>query len=135
MSKELEEAIEILDKFKTIKILYGNTYAMLLEDLEKLQQAIETVLNYIEILETAVNNKYPYVIGGRTLYAKLQQYNKEDLIKAYLSLRNETEQLIEENENSIPKKKIEEKIKENKINIAGLEIVIVKDLQELLEEK
>lgn len=39
-----EEAIKILNKFKTIKILYGNTFAMLVEDLEKLQQAIENIL-------------------------------------------------------------------------------------------
>lgn len=48
MNKELEEAIKVLNRFKSIKILYGNTFAMHLEDLEQLQQAIETVLNYID---------------------------------------------------------------------------------------
>ena len=41
MNKELEEAIKRLDKFKSIKILYGNTFAITLQDLEKLQKAIE----------------------------------------------------------------------------------------------
>ncbi len=48
MNKKLKEAIEKLNRFKSIKTLYGNTFAMHLEDLEQLQQAIETVLNYID---------------------------------------------------------------------------------------
>lgn len=114
---ELKEAVELLKEmqdnaliacrcYKTGGILYRDKKA------EQKVNAIETVLNYIEILETATNNRYPYVIGGRTLYSKLQQLNKEDLIKAYLRLRNETEQHIKETENSIPKQLIEEKIKE-----------------------
>lgn len=67
---------------------------------------LETILNYIEILETATNNRYPYVIGGRTLYSRLQQVSKEYLIKDYLRLRNETEQLIKDIENSISKEVI-----------------------------
>lgn len=46
--EEIEESIKILNKFNSIKILYGNTFAMLLEDVEQLQQAIEIALNYIE---------------------------------------------------------------------------------------
>ncbi len=71
-------------------------------------EAIETVLDYIKILERATDNKYYYVVGGRTLYSRLSELKKEDLIKAYLRLRNEVNQYIKEN--SIPKKKIENKI-------------------------
>ena len=38
-------------------------------------------------------------------------------------------------ENSIPKDKIREKIEDEKINISGLEVVAVEDLEELLEGK
>ena len=40
-----EEVIERLNRFKTIKVLYGNTFAIHLEQLKQLQNDIETVLN------------------------------------------------------------------------------------------
>lgn len=43
-----EEAIERLNRYKTIKVLYGNTFAIHLEQLEQLQNDIETVLNLLE---------------------------------------------------------------------------------------
>ena len=43
-----EEVIERLNRFKTIKVLYGNTFSMHLEQLEQLQNAIETVLSELE---------------------------------------------------------------------------------------
>lgn len=43
-----KEAIEELNRFKTIKVLYGNTFAIHLEQLEQLQNDIETVLNLLE---------------------------------------------------------------------------------------
>lgn len=48
MNKELEEAKERLNNFKTIKILYGNTYAMHLEQLEQLQNDIELALKALD---------------------------------------------------------------------------------------
>lgn len=48
MNKELEETIERLNNFKTIKILYGNTFAMHLQQLEQLQQDIKIVLQALE---------------------------------------------------------------------------------------
>lgn len=105
MNKKLEETVEflkqMLKEYKMFKDIQNEKF----EDTDKIYKHLETVLNYINVLETAVNNKYPYVMGGRTLYARLQQCNKEDLIKAYLRLRNETEQLIKEN--SISKEKVE----------------------------
>ena len=43
-----KEVIERLNRFKTIKVLYGNTFSMHLEQLEQLQNDIETVLNLLE---------------------------------------------------------------------------------------
>ena len=43
-----EEVIERLNRFKTMKVLYGNTFAIHLEQLEQLQNDIETVLNLLE---------------------------------------------------------------------------------------
>ena len=46
--KELEEAIEKLKDFKSIKILYGNTFAMHIAQLKDIQKAIETVLQALQ---------------------------------------------------------------------------------------
>ena len=43
-----KEVIERLNRFKTIKVLYGNTFTIHLEQLEQLQNDIETVLNLLE---------------------------------------------------------------------------------------
>ncbi len=117
MNKELEEAMSNL-KGIDIKFFLNGNYEQsnyIVDRANEVNKYIETILNYIEILETATNNRYPYVTGGRTLYSKLQQLNKEYLIKDYLRLRNETEQLIKEKENSIPIEVIKNKIKEEKI--------------------
>ena len=55
MTKE-QEAIERLNRFKTIKVLYGNTFAMTTEQLITLQEDIETVLNMLKDLQR--ENKY-----------------------------------------------------------------------------
>ena len=47
MTKE-QEIIERLNRFKTIKVLYGNTFAMTTEQLRTLQEDIETALNIIK---------------------------------------------------------------------------------------
>lgn len=46
-----EQAIENLKDFKSISILYGNTFTMFLEQLKKYQEATETVLNLITKLQ------------------------------------------------------------------------------------
>lgn len=48
MTKEQEEAIERLNRFKTIEILYGNTFAMHIEQLKTVQGDIETVLSMLQ---------------------------------------------------------------------------------------
>lgn len=46
-----EQAIENLKDFKSINVLYGNTFVMFLEQLKKYQESIEIVLNLITRLE------------------------------------------------------------------------------------
>lgn len=48
MTKEQEEAIERLNRFKTIEILYGNTFAMHIEQLKTVQKDIDTVLSMLK---------------------------------------------------------------------------------------
>ena len=47
MTKE-QEAIERINRFKTIKVLYGNTFVIHTEQLKTLQKDIETVLNMLK---------------------------------------------------------------------------------------
>ena len=114
---ELEKAIKIFEdklNYLQARIVIAKddpqSKKSYIKEMSDEKQAIETVLNYITILERATDNKYCYVKGGRTLYSRLKELEKEDLIKAYLRLRNETNQYIKEN--SIPRKKVEDKIKE-----------------------
>lgn len=48
MTKEQEKGIERLNRFKTIEILYGNTFAMHIEQLKTVQGDIETVLSMLQ---------------------------------------------------------------------------------------
>jgi len=60
MNKEQEEAIERLNRFKTIEILYSNTFAMYIEQLKTLQEDIETVLSMLQ--EQQEENKKKQVL-------------------------------------------------------------------------
>ena len=51
MTEEEKKAIEDLKDFKSISILYGNTFTIFLEQLKKYQEATDTVLNLIEKLQ------------------------------------------------------------------------------------
>ena len=55
MKMNEEEAIERLNRYKTIKVLYGNTFAMHLEQLEQLKNDIDTVLNLLEKKDKVIN--------------------------------------------------------------------------------
>ena len=47
MNDEEKKAIQNLKDFKSIKIMYGNTFVMFLEQLKKYQQATDAALNLI----------------------------------------------------------------------------------------
>lgn len=51
----MEEVVERLKRFKTIDVLYGNTFCMHLEQLVALQQDIDTVLQLLEQKDNKIN--------------------------------------------------------------------------------
>lgn len=51
LSEYEKKAIEDLNSFKSIRILYGNKFTMFLEQLEKYQQATDIALNLITKLQ------------------------------------------------------------------------------------
>ena len=83
-----KEVIERLNRFKTIKVLYGNTFTIHLEQLEQLQNDIETVLNLLEkkdkiidlMAEEFENLKLAYFKkeDGGEFMGKYRTYNKND---------------------------------------------------------
>ena len=83
-----EEVIERLNRYKTIKVLYGNTFAIHLEQLEQLQNDIETVLNLLEkkdkiidlMAEGFEDLKLAYFKkeDGGEFMGKYRTYNKND---------------------------------------------------------
>ena len=97
---EIKTEIEKLNNFKTIKILYGNIYqcilSMHIEQLKNIQKAIELVLNELERLEKECDSKEK---AYNDCYCEYKHYKQFE---------------------SIPKKKIEDKIKEIKENISYL---------------
>ena len=56
MTKE-QETIERLNRFITIKVLYGNTFAMHIEQLKTFQEDIETVLNMLKENSAEIEQK------------------------------------------------------------------------------
>ena len=86
MNKEQEEAIERLNRFKTIEILYSNTFVMHIEQLKTLQEAIETLLNMPKEKDKEIG--------------KLKKHNKELLRK----LRNRVKEVKKLNKYSLYKK-------------------------------
>ena len=68
MTKE-QEAIERLNSFKTIKILYGNTFAMSIEQLKTVQKDLETALNMLKNMEKQEEN-YKNLIADVSMIAK-----------------------------------------------------------------
>lgn len=84
---KLEEAKKRLNKFKEIKILYGNTFAMTLSQLEQIQEDTETVLQALDnsiskdkVKELLKDLKVPILIyGGRgngRTYARAEKQAK-----------------------------------------------------------
>ena len=96
MTKEQEEAIEIISKYLNFNEICGT---------RNFKEAIETVLSMlkekdkeIESLEKTLDEKYIFVTGARTLYAGLMSLDKENIVKDDLKLRNEIYQHIEDKE-------------------------------------
>lgn len=84
MNKELEEAISRLNKFKTIKVLYGNTFTMHIEQLEQLQNDLKTVLKALDnsISKEVIEKKLNEIEGmiDKTTKGQIQKYAVPELI-------------------------------------------------------
>ena len=56
-TSEEKEAIQKINNFKSIKLLYGKIYAMHLEQLKKYQTASEVILNLLEKYQKEIEKK------------------------------------------------------------------------------
>ena len=100
MNEEENKAIERLKDFKSISILYGNTFTMFLDQLEKYQEATNTVLNLItklqkenEILKRAFDKQTADMSNN---LLELQQKDKQiDLMAEVMFKSNKAQLLIE----------------------------------------
>ena len=87
LNEEEEKAIENLKDFKSISILYGNTFTMFLEQLKKYQEATDTVLNLTTKLQKE-NKELKTTINKQSLdisnnLLELQQKDKQIDLMAY----------------------------------------------------
>lgn len=91
MTKEQEEAIERLNRFKNIEILYSNTFAMHIEQLKTVQGDIEIVLSMLQ--EQQEENKKKdkridlmadkLVEAHKWFYSEFDDFTKEDFIRYF----------------------------------------------------
>lgn len=85
MTKEQEEAIERLNRFKTVSVLYSKTLAIPVKNLKELQVNIETVLNMLKEKDAEIEQKNTELAEKSAEIEKYKSlYNKalEDLVKA-----------------------------------------------------
>lgn len=82
MTRE-QETIERLNRFKTIKVLYGNTFAMTTEQLKTLQEDIKTALNIIKEKDKKLEKKDEYI--------ETQEENYKNLISGVSFIAQELE--------------------------------------------
>ena len=76
-----ELKIERLNSFKTIKVLYGNTFSMHLEQLEQLQNDIETVLSELEKKEAIINEMAKQLVEAHGwFYSEFDNFTEKDWI-------------------------------------------------------
>ena len=83
-----EYSVTLENKTKSELILFINELQDMLKEKDK----------EIERLEKVLEERYLYVPGMRTVYARLMSLDKEDIVKNDLALRNEIYQHIEDND-------------------------------------
>ena len=74
-----EEVIERLNRYKTIKVLYGNTFAMHLEQLEQLKNDIDTVLNLLEKKDKVINEYEKECRQFKAFCKRVRRYKEHDV--------------------------------------------------------
>lgn len=100
LSKKEKEAIEKLKDFKSISILYGNTFTIFLDQLEKYQEATNTVLNLIDKLKNENEEKDKYIKNSEDITTEM----KNDINKLLLEIKekdNKVRQIINRLDNDI----------------------------------
>ena len=94
-----KEVIERLNRFKTIKVLYGNTFSMHLEQLEQLQNDIETVLNLLEKKDKIIDLMAKELVKAHEwFYSEFDNYTKEDFIKYFENKQRRNSSMEEDKE-------------------------------------
>lgn len=89
MLSEEKKAIEKLKDFKSISILYGNTFTMFLDQLEKYQEATNTVLNLIDKLKNENEQKDKYIKNSEDITTEM----KNDINKLLLEIKEKDKQI------------------------------------------
>ena len=89
MTEEEKKAIEDLKDFKSITILYGNTFVMFLEQLIKYQESTNIVLNLI----TKLQKENEYWKNGFEKELEDNRKNTTELLKQDLIIRLKDKQI------------------------------------------
>lgn len=98
MAEEEKKAIEDLKDFKSIKILYGNTFVMFLEQLIKYQESANTVLNLIDKLQQENSEKDKIIYELARSNVELKSYEiKEEYINNTISFFTKYAKNLERN--------------------------------------
>lgn len=94
-----EEAFnELIENFEVVESLTKYGRKAIKQNVKKLQGKIKEKDKEIEELKKVLDERFIYVAGARTVYARLMSLDKEDIVKDDLALRNEIYQHIEDKE-------------------------------------
>ena len=96
MTTEQREAIDRLNRFKTIQVLYGNTFAMHIEQLKTLQVNIDTVLSLITEQEEKMENKDKQIDLMANYIVDLIKYNNPEEIRETEEIKQYFERKVED---------------------------------------
>ena len=83
MTYEEGKSIERLNRFKTIEVLYSNTFAMHIEQLKTVQEDIETVLNMLKEKDKEIEKKDRIIDLMAEHIAFCKNINSYEDIKTY----------------------------------------------------
>lgn len=78
-TEEEKQAIQRINSFKSIKLLYGKIYAMHLEQLKKYQAASEVILNLLEKYQKEIESKDKRINALQTIITKDLQTNQKQI--------------------------------------------------------
>lgn len=86
MAKEQKETIDRLNRFKSIKVLYGNTFAMTTEQLKILQEDIEIALNTLKEKDKRI--KRLNLEAQKYFETMIEQDKQIDLMTTFIDAQN-----------------------------------------------